>query len=86
MIQRMHLLTGKMRATTTLSKVSVLRYVHSVPVPYAGAENRRPGVKGGFGPHNFWEPAIQTTIMRAIPMLIDELIRYIVSHFGGPRI
>lgn len=86
MISRMHYWTGAMVSTTGLHKEGVLRYVHEVPVPYAAKENRRPGDKPGFGPHNFWEPAINDTIQRAIPILIDELIRYIVSHFGGPNI
>lgn len=86
MVQRMHYLTGAMVSTTNVHKVAPLHYLQEVPVPYAAAENRRPGSKPGQGPHNFWEPAIQNTISRGIPILIDELIRYIVSHFGGPNI
>ena len=86
MINRMHYLTGAMVSTTNVHKVKPLEYRQEVPVPYAAKENRRPGSKPGQGPHNFWEPAIQNTISRAIPMLIDELIRYIVSNFGGPNI
>jgi len=85
MTSRMHYLTGAMVSTTEYHKVGPLHYEQNVPVPYAGKENRRPGVKPGFGPHQFWEPAVNTTIQQAMPALVDELIRYIVSHFGGPK-
>jgi hypothetical protein len=88
MVDLIHFVSGQLRASAKVQKIGPLLYQQSVGqgLRYAVVENRRPGTKPGLGPHMFYEPAIQTTIQRAIPLLVDELTRYIVSHFGGPKI
>lgn len=88
MKEKMHYWTGKrkagrphMRDVTRPVKRGVLQYTTTVPVPYATAENRRPGVKPGFGSHNFVEPSVNQTIQQ-IPIFAQGWNQWIVNKFN----
>lgn len=68
-----HQITGNLKNSIMLDYADDREAVVSVHAPYAVYENRRPGAKAGFGPHNFADRAIQTTI--------PELQRQIKAEF-----
>jgi len=57
-----HQITGNLKNSIMLDYADDRAAVVSVHAPYAVYENRRPGAKAGFGPHNFADRAVQTTI------------------------
>ena len=55
-----HVITGRMMGSINNVVVGEQAIV-SVPVPYAIYENRRAGIKSGYGPHNFADRALEAT-------------------------
>ncbi len=55
-----HVITGRMKGSIN-NVVAGEQATVSVPVEYAAYENRRPGAKAGYGPHNFADMAVQAT-------------------------
>jgi hypothetical protein len=83
MKNRMHQQTGRMKATTKLQKVSNTESMVVVPVPYAMAENRRPGNKIGEGtPHRFLEPSVQETMNKQTPQFVAQTIIAVQEAFN----
>jgi len=69
-----HQITGNLRNSIILDYADDTGASVSVTAPYAVYENRRPGSKLGYGPHNFADRAISTTI--------PELQRQINAELG----
>ena len=78
MIQRMHFRSGRMRSSTKISKVGKYWSI-IVDVPYARAENERPGRKrgrkgGGQGTaHRYLEPALKSIQQSQLANLLNRL-------------
>ena len=78
MRSRAHVVTGAMKASIRVGFSGTNAASVSVGVPYASYENRRGGVKMGYGPHNFADQALQTVQANApnkIKLHFDEFFQ-----------
>jgi hypothetical protein len=75
-VSREHVITGRMRASTSKRNVSRTAREVIVATDYAEIENKRPGSKGGTS-HNFVEPTLAEQNPRHFDALVNAITRFI---------